>query len=378
MMGSSQKTWVEVSGSTIRDNIQAIKKCLGNGPSVMAVVKSNAYGHGLEGVARIAARGGAKWLGVDSIDEARRTIAAAPKNPALILGYTPLARVAEAVRLGARLTVYNPETVKIAARAGRTARLHLKLETGTTRQGVGERELLNIVRLARKTRRVVLEGLSTHYANIEDTTDHRYAARQLREYVRLAAIAERAYGRPIPVKHTACSAAAILFPETYFALARIGLALYGLWPSRETQVSAAERGVRLNIAPALAWKTIVAQVKEAAKGTPISYGLTATLRRRSKIAVIPVGYWDGFDRKLSNSGAILVRGQRAPVLGRVCMNMFMADVTDIPGVQAEDEVVLLGGQKNERISAEEIASKTGTINYEVVTRINPFICRRYV
>lgn len=379
-MNNSQgaKIWVEVSSAALQNNVQLLKKRIGKRVALMAVVKANAYGHGLTGTAAIALRAGATWLGVDSVDEVVRAATITKKTPTLILGYTPLARVKDAVGSGARIIVYNQETIRAIAATKKAARVHIKLETGTTRQGVGERELISLVRAIRRFPNILIEGLSTHYANIEDTTDHSYAAGQLATFGHLAGIAERAYGKPIPIKHTACSAAAILFPETHFSLARTGIALYGMWPSHETYVSAKERGMTMQLRPALTWKTIVAQIKQVPKGTPVSYGLTTRLTRASRVAVLPVGYWDGMDRKYSSVGNVLVRGRRAPILGRVCMNMCMADVTDIPGVRLEDEVVLIGSQKKECISAEEYAAKVGTINYEVVTRINPLIPRRYV
>ncbi len=372
------KTWIEISAKAIKNNLAEMKRRVGRETSLLAVVKANAYGHGLAETAKIAARTGAGWLGVDSVVEAELARRATPRIPILILGYTPTALAKKAVELGARITVYDKKTVDAIASAKKLARVHIKLETGTTRQGVGERELTELVKHIKARPKIVLEGLSTHYANIEDTTDHAYAKRQLEEFARLAAIAEKVLGRPIPVKHTACSAAAILFPQTYFGLARVGIATYGLWPSRETQISARERNIKIDLRPALVWKSLIAQVKTVPRGTPVSYGLTARVTRVSRIAVIPVGYYDGFDRGLSSTGAVLVRGRRAPVLGRVCMNMFVIDVTDIPGVKAEDEVVLLGVQGRERISAEEIAAKIGTINYEVVSRINSLIPRIYI
>lgn len=372
------KTWVEVSRQAIGDNLRELRARLGAKVALLAVVKANAYGHGLIGASKIALRSGAAWLGTDSIDEALALRKIARSAPILILGYSRPGRIREAVAAKLRLTVYNPETLKAIARTNHPARVHLKLETGTTRQGVDEKGLFQLLKLARRHPKIAVEGLSTHYANIEDTTDHRYASAQLIEYVRLATLAEKLYGQPIPIKHTACSAAAILFPETHFTMARVGIALYGLWPSRETMISARERGVELKLTPALTWKTVVAQVKSVRKGTPISYGLTVKATRKSKIAVVPVGYWDGFDRKLSAVGEVLVRGHRAPLLGRVCMNMFMADVTDIPSVKPEDEVVLVGSQGKENITPEEIAQKIGTINYEVISRINPQIKRVYL
>ncbi len=379
-MSNSQgaKTWVEVSSAALQNNVRLLKKRIGKKVALMAVVKANAYGHGLTGTAAIALLSGATWLGVDSVDEALQVAPVAKKTPTLILGYTPLARVKDVVRIGARMIVYNQETIRAIAATKKAARIHIKLETGTTRQGVGERELLSLIRTIRRYPKITIEGLSTHYANIEDTTDHAYAAGQLAAFIRLAAVAEKAYGKEIPVKHTACSAAAILFPETHFSVARTGIALYGMWPSHETYISAKERGAALPLQPALTWKTIIAQVKEVSKGTPVSYGLTARLTRNARIAVIPVGYFDGVDRKYSSVGTVLVRGRRAPILGRICMNMCMVDVTDVPGVRLEDEVVLIGKQKSELITPDEFATKIGSFNYETVTRINPLIPRRYV
>lgn len=364
------KSWIEISESALKANLRSLGRIVGKRTSLAAVVKANAYGHGLVEVSRIALDAGARWLAVDNLDEAATLAKRFRGVPTLILGYVPKAEIPEAVRIGARFVVYDVEAIRAAAKTGKTARVHVKLETGTTRQGVDEKGLLAVIEEAKRHKNVVVEGLSTHYANIEDTTDRSYAMGQLKEFRRLADMAEKAYGQPIPVKHTACSAAMILFPETRFVLARAGISMYGLWSSRETMLSAKERGIGLALRPAMTWKSVVAQVKDVAAGTPVSYGLTEKVTRRSRIAVIPVGYSDGFDRGLSSVGAVLVRGRRAPVVGRVCMNMFMADVTDIPGVRQEDEVVILGRQGKEAIAAEEIAAKIGTINYEVVARVS--------
>ena len=372
------KSWLEISKSAIKNNVRALAALTNKRTGFLAVVKANAYGHGLEIAAKEAIRAGADWLGVDNVSEAERARAAVRRAPILILGYTPRSAIRRALNTNARLIVYDPEVVRAIGQTKRLARIHLKIETGTTRHGVGEKGLRLILREARKYKSIVIEGLSTHYANIEDTTDHRYAAAQLTEFVRLANLAQKLWGRPIPIRHTAASAAAILFPETHFNLARFGIALYGLWPSRETMVSAKERKINLKLEPALSWKAILAQVKDVKKGTPVSYGLTARVTRDSKVAVVPVGYSDGYDRGLSSIGEVLIRGRRAPILGRVCMNMFMIDVTDIGGAKAEDEVVLIGRDRTEFVSADELAAKIGTINYEIVSRISAETGRRAV
>ena len=226
----------------------------------------------------------------------------------------------------------------------------------------------------KKTKGVVIEGASTHFANIEDTSDHSYAEEQLQKFRDGLSIMAKEGIDPL-WKHAACSAATVLFPDTYFNLVRLGISMYGLWSSKETLVVARKEHCTLDIVPVMTWKTVVAQIKRVTKGTSVGYGLTGRVTRASRIAVIPVGYWDGYDRGLSNIGAVLVRGKRCRIVGRICMNMFMVDVTDVKNVRVEDEVVLLGAQGRENVSAENIARDTGTINYEIVTRINPQISR---
>jgi len=339
----------------------------------MAVVKSNAYGHGAREVAT-SIRGSSKaknaWFGVDSVQEGAVLRKYVGRAPILVLGFTPREHLVLAARHDLRLTIYNRETIRtLAAKKIRGAvRVHVKVETGTTRQGVGEGELLDFVKTIKRTPGIMFEGLSTHYANIEDTDDPRYAILQRQRFERAAALLERA-GIHIPIKHTACTAAILLFPETHFNLVRLGIGLYGLWPSSKTRDDGRARGIRLR--PTLVWKTIIAQIKVVPKGTPVGYGLTERVKRPSRIAILPIGYWDGYDRGLSSRGEVLIRGQRCKILGRICMNMCMVDATDVPSARVEDEVVVLGG----KITAEDLAEKIETVNYEVVTRINPLIPR---
>ncbi len=381
MLRHPYKTWVEISRQALIHNIGVFKKLIGTKTQLMAVVKSNAYGHDLEHVVPIMARSAVSWFGVDSIDEALRIDALRDEHPVLILGYTPLNRLEEAVRHGYRLTVYNSETIralgKITKRLNRQSYVHIKCETGTGRQGISLEELVPLARLIGTFPGLILEGLSTHFANIEDTTDHSYAEAQLLKFKRMITMLENV-GIRVPVKHAACSAATILFPETHFTMARVGVSLYGHWPSRETLVSANGLRRKIELKPVLTWKTCIAQIKKLPRGASVSYGLTERLSRDSRIAVLPIGYWDGFDRKLSSVGTVLVQGKRAKILGRICMNMCLADVTDIRSARLEDEVVLIGRQGREMIPAEEIAQKINTINYEVITRINPLIPRRVV
>ena len=343
----------------------------------MSVVKSNAYGHGMVEVAGIA-QNHADWFGVDNVDEALKLKKSGIEKPILILGYTMNSRLTDVVENEFRQTVYNEETLnelgKLSEKFNKKVYLHFKAETGTSRQGIGLDQLLERLEILKKYPNLIFEGFSTHYANIEDTTDHTFAMKQLETFKEfLKKLDER--GTEVPIKHTACSAAAILFPQTYFDMVRLGISQYGMWSSKETYVSANGLKRKIELKPVLSWKTVIAQIKTIEAGSSISYGLTEKVSRRTKLAILPVGYWDGYDRRLSSVGNVLVSGTRCKVLGRVCMNMLMADVTDAPEAKPEDEVVLLGTQEDEKITAEEMAEKMGTINYEVVTRINPQIKR---
>lgn len=370
-------SWVELDRSALIHNLKSFRRLIGPDVKLMPVVKANAYGHGMLEVAKTAVSSGlADWLGVNSLEEGLSLRRSGLKLPILVLGYVPLYGLPAAVRAGLRLTVYNKETVRALSRlsARGPVRLHIKLETGTNRQGINLESAALLARLIKSCRGLELEGYSTHYANIEDTLDRSYPQSQMQRYQSMIyQLTQR--GLPAPMAHTACTAAAVVFPQTRHNLVRLGIGLYGLWPSRETMLSSRHLNPWLELRPVLSWKTKVAQVKEVPAGSYVSYGCTFRTTRRSKLAVLPIGYYDGYDRKLSNTAHVLIRGRRAPIRGRVCMNICVADVTDIPGVKLEDEVVLLGSQGRERISAEQLAAWIGTINYEVVTRINPLLPR---
>jgi alanine racemase len=374
--------WIEIDRSALKNNIQQFRFLIGDSRKMTVVVKSNAYGHGLLAISRLASEFGADWLGVNSLEEARAIRGSGIDLPIILLGYVPLTDLEEAVENDLRQTVYNMETIeelaKITSTLKKSAYLHIKTETGVYRQGIKGEDLLPFVKRIREYPYLRIEGLSMHFANIEDTTDHSYAQRQLEKFMEYVDLLGQ-NDINIPVKHVACSAAAILFPETFFDMVRVGIGIYGLWPSKETYLSCIqEEREPVNIKPVLTWKTRVVQIKDVPDGAFIGYGCTYKTTRPTKLAVLPVGYYDGYDRHLSNASYVLIAGKRAPLRGRVAMNFITVDVTDIPDVCLEDEVVLLGPQDSERISAEQLASLCGTINYEIVTRINPEIPRLVV
>ncbi len=376
------KTWVEISSSALKSNLEVFKRLVGPKVGLMAVIKANAYGHGAVEVARMAERIGIAWFGVDAVQDGLALRENGIQGSVLVMGYTPPENLRTAIESDLSFVAYGQEQAQELAKLSRggflktkRAKVHLKIETGTMRQGLFGKELVVFAKKLSAIKGVEIQGAYTHFANIEDTTEHTFAASQMRRFdeecARLAAV-----GINVKVRHSACSAAAILFPQTHHNLVRLGISMYGLWPSKETKaVAQRSRRNNLNLKPVLAWKTTVAQVKTAAKGTGIGYGLAGHATRVTKIAILPVGYWDGYDRKLSNVAHVLIRGARCEVLGRICMNMCMVDVTDVKGAKPGDVAVLLGADRRENISAEELAGQIGTINYEVVTRINPLLPR---
>lgn len=367
-------SWIEVSEQALAGNLAFVRKLLGPRVELAAVVKSNAYGHGMELVAGLAIKHDADSFCVHSLEEALRLRQAGFSQDVLVMGHIPFARLAEAVEADLRVVLFHRRSARklaeLAEARGRTVRVHLKIETGTHRQGIEPDDLEAFVEILCQHPGLQAEGIYTHFANIEDTTDHTYARGQLARFEQVLEKL-RAGGLPLPKTHTACSAAALLFPQTHFSMIRLGISQYGLWPSKETFLS-----YRLDhpdavgdLRPVLTWKARISQVKWVPAGAFIGYGCTYQTTRRTRIAILPVGYADGYDRRLSNQAHVLIRGHRAPVRGRICMNLFMVDITDIPGVEVEDEAVLLGRQGDQKVTANDLAAWVGTIAYEIVARL---------
>ncbi len=370
-------TWIEVSKEALTKNIRLFRRLVGPDKILCPCVKANAYGHGLVDCARTFLQAGADWLAVNSLYEAVALRNADIDSPIYVLGYIPLDDLEEACDLGLRIVVYDMETIERLGKIGKAVKVHIKIETGNNRQGVLIGDLVNFANFARSFGNIEIEGLSTHFANVEDTTDHSYAEKQLEIFNR--AVEELgAAGIEIPVKHCANSAATILFKKTHFDMVRPGIGAYGMWPSKETYIShLKENGSDLELVPAFTWKTVVAQIKDVAAGEFIGYGCTYKTGSAARLAILPIGYYDGYDRGV-NGAYVLIKGKRAYVRGRVCMNIIMVDVSDIEGVELEDEVVLIGRDGDEFISAEAFAGFAGTINYEVTTRVNERIKRIYI
>jgi len=378
-MSKKLMQWVELDRAALASNIGQFRSLIGDRINLLAVVKANAYGHGILEISKLSLKVGVDWLGVHSLEEGLLLRQEGIDCPLIVLGYVSSQELEKAVTHGLRLTVYNLDTIHLLAqitrRLKKKALLHLKIETGTHRQGIQEEDVLLFIKEIQKHPYLVVEGLSSHFANIEDTTDHTYSRLQLKRFERIIKKVEK-NNTEIPIKHMACTAATILFPDTYFDMVRVGIGMYGLWPSKETYLSSILRKRKsIFLKPVLSWKTRIAQIKKIPQGSFIGYGCTYRTTRETVLGVLPVGYYDGYSRSLSNYSYVLIKGHRAPLRGRVCMDFIMVDVTDIPGVNLEDEVILLGQEGEEVISADYLADLAGTINYDIVTRINNLIPR---
>jgi alanine racemase len=374
----SHLTWVEVDLSAIQNNLRRMKAITGT--RVMAVVKANAYGHGAIEVSRAAAAAGAAWLGVARASEGLSLREGGLALPILVLGYTPPERAPAALGVDLTLSVFDFEAAQVyasTARAlGRTVRLHIKVDTGMGRLGVLPEDAPEFVRAVGALEGAEVEGLFTHFAGA-DMNDQGSAQRQLSKFESvLRALAESGL-RPSLV-HAANSTAAFTLPAARYDMVRMGIALYGLSPSDEAPCPP-------DFIPALSWKATVAQVKTLPPGHGISYGSEYVTTETETVAVIPVGYADGYRRVPKNVNEVLIHGQRAPVRGRVCMDQIIAGVSHIPSaslragpsVRAGDEVVLMGQQGEVVISADEVARRWGTINYDVASGIMARVPRMY-
>lgn len=363
-----RSTWVTVDLQVIRNNVRAA--ITRTGTPAMAVVKANAYGHGMVPVARAALEAGAAWCAVARVEEALSLRAAGINTPTLILGHTPPGMLAEAIANDIALTVWDSaqvEAIASAARAaGREALVHLKIDTGMNRLGAYPEAAAALARKLAEDSHIGLQGAFTHLARAdeEDSTPTDRQAARLSEA--LAAIQEAARG-PLIV-HAANSAGGLFHPPLRFDLIRIGVAMYGLHPSEA-------RPLPTEFRPALSWQAVLSHVKEVGAGEGISYGHTYVTRRQERIGTVPVGYADGYRRTSGNR--VLVHGIEVPVVGRVCMDQILVQLDEIPAASSGDEVVLLGKQGEAQISAETIARRWGTINYEVVSGIAARVPRVY-
>ena len=359
-MSNNYSTWVEIDLGAIEGNVRYVRNL--TGVEVMAIVKADAYGHGVLTVAQAALQGGATWCGVARYGEALELRQAGLDCPILLLGYTPAGRMLDAINQGISMTVWNYSQVEMASaqavKTGASALLHLKVDTGMGRLGVLPKKVFALVEKIAKTPGVILEGLFTHFARA-DELDRALTDRQERVFRTSIAELEASNLLP-PFVHAANSAISLTRPSAHFNLLRLGIAMYGLHPSPECP---APEGMH----PALTWKTVLSQVKILPAGSGVSYGHEYVTKNNERVGTIPVGYADGFRRTQGNY--VLVAGKQVPVIGRVCMDQIIVQLDGAPQAQAGDPVILIGEQGQNRITAEDIARTWKTINYEVVCAI---------
>lgn len=366
-------TWVEVDSQAINHNLAQFKKIIGSNKLLMPVVKANAYGHGIIEVAKICDQSReVDRICVVNDDEALLLVKSGIKKPILIIGFYDCDDEHEMYSLakaGVIFAIYRDDQIrllnKVGERAGVKISVHLKVDCGTARIGVLPIDALAVSKKITAQKYLQLEGMWSHFASSE--SDEVYTKKQHEIFQKTTTKIEQA-GIKIPIKHMACSASTVLFSLKQYNAARVGISTYGLHPSPNTKS-------KINLKPALSWHTRIIQVKTLPKGSKISYGGTYTAKAAITLAVLPVGYYDGYDRGMSNVAKVIIKGKLCPIRGRICMNLCMADITGIKGVKAGDVATLIGKDGKTRVSTEDLANWAGTINYEIVDRINPLIPR---
>jgi alanine racemase len=360
--------WAEIDLDGLEHNVRELKRRAGDA-GLLAVVKANAYGHGAVPVGRAVLAAGAERLGVICVDEGEELRRGGISAPILVMGHTPLPQAEAAVELGLTLTVNSRQLglalSRFASARGVECAVHLKVETGMNRYGLSPEEAVAMAEWLRTLPGIRVEGLFTHFA-CGGECDKGFTTQQFALFMD---VVKRLPW--VPVRHVANTATLLDMPELSLELVRPGIGLYGCYPSAEVS-----RSVELR--PILSLKSRVARLKALQPGESVSYGRTWTASRPSTVALVMCGYGDGLRRALSNRGSVLVRGRRAPIVGRVAMDMCVADVTEVPGVALEDEVVIIGRQGQEEIIVEELAAICDTASYEILTGITARVPRLYL
>lgn len=369
------RTWAEVNLDNIEHNTRAVAGLVGKNTEIMAVVKADAYGHGVLEVAKTVLNSGARRLGVSTLDEAIQLRQKGIDCPILVFSDSSPLRAKEIVEFDITQTVFNMDIAsaisEVAKSNGKKIKIHVKVDTGMTRIGFmpGYSTVKNITEIG-KLPGIIIEGIYTHFASADEEDDG-YTEFQFERFMNIINELGRV-GIHIPVKHCCNSAAILRFPHMHLDMVRPGLILYGLYPSDDEKCRVAD------LKPAMEWKAHISHLKQVEKDVFISYGRIFRTNRESIIATVPIGYADGYTRLLSEKGLVLINGEYAPVVGRICMDQCMVDVTDIEGSKIGDEVVLFGSQEGRNISVEDVAKRIGTISYEVICIVGKRVPRIYI
>lgn len=374
-LAANHLTWVEVSKAALYHNIEQYHSLVSPDVVFMPVIKSNAYGHGMLEIAQLLQE-----------NELVDAMAVVSLSEALILRMNGITKkivvlsiidtdIEQAVLHDIDLVIYDEfvaQNLTILAQKYQTkARIHIKIDTGLSRLGFLAAQAPEVVERIKKLSNIEIVGIFTHFANSESDDDS-FLQMQLTQFNNIISVLEKR-GISIPLRHTTCSAALGAYQKTHGTLVRFGIGLYGLWPSTENKQKTTEQHPDFSLQPVLQWKTRMVQIKTISAGNFVGYDLTYQVQRETRIALLPVGYWDGIHRSYSNNGVVVIKGCVAPIIGRVAMNLCIVDVTEIMNVDTHDEVLLLGN--HEAVTADALARRIGTINYEVVTHINPLLKR---
>lgn len=365
--------WVEIDLDAIAHNCHEIKNWIGEKTELAAVIKGNAYGHGIAMIAKTALENGATRFAAARVDEGVVVRKAGIEAPIFVLGYVPAEEMETVVKWRITPPIMHWHTAKavsdISSSQGVVTPVHVKVDTGMGRFGLLSDEVVDFVKRLIELPGIRLEGLYTQFA-VADETDKTYTYKQWDVYKRVLKDLEEA-DIQIPIRHVCNSAATLNFPEMHLEMVRCGTAIYGHYPSPVTNHSVPLRS-------AMTLKSRVGRIRTLPPGSSISYGRTYTITRPTTVALVPIGFGDGVSRNLSNKGSVLIRGKRAPIVGRICMDQCIVDVSGIPEVQQDDEVVLFGRQGGAEITAEEIASLMDSINYVVLETITARVPRVYL
>ncbi len=364
-------TWLKINAEAIKYNAKQFKKLIGPKVLLMPVIKANAYGHGLLKVARILQSiKEVDRICVVNLDEAVELIKnKLTKKPVMILGFfdnQDNEKINLAIKNNIIFPLYDLKNAQILNRIGerlhKKIKVHLKIDTGASRLGISPKDTLSFVKALQKFKHLELEGLWSHFASSEDDPEYTKSQHSILKSVDGTL---QKNGFNIPVKHIACSSATLNTKFTHENAVRLGISLYGLYPDKKQTIK---------LKPALSWFTTIIQTKDLPKGTKVGYGGTYITKKLTQVAVLAVGYWDGYDRRLSNNGHVLIKNKFCKIIGRVCMNICMVDITGLK-VKAGERVVLVGQKGKNKISIDDIAKWCQTINYEIVDRINPTLPR---
>lgn len=369
-----QRVIAEINLDNIAHNVREIKKKTGNSVKLLAVVKADAYGHGAVEVSKVALYNGADWLGVAECDEGVQLRRNNIFVPVLLLGYTPEAKIDEVILNGLTQTIFSFETAEAfshaAARLNKTAQIHIKIDTGMGRIGFlpCKESVDKIVKISQLPN-IDITGIYTHFA-ASDEKDKSFSYEQYNKFKCIAEETERSIGKSI-LKHAANSGAILDLPDFYLDMVREGIILYGLYPSEDVSHD-------IDIRPAMSIKTHVSFIKTLEKGISVGYGRTYFTDKETVVATIPVGYADGYSRLLSNRARVIIGDKLVPVIGNICMDQFMTDISMAGEIKPGDEVILIGEKNGVSITADELAKLQGTISYEILCGIGKRVPRVYI